>query len=152
MYAGGRRIEEADVKEVVSYAQEANVFAMVDAILEGRTGFAQRLMQQLMKEGMVPAQLLVMLSRQVRIIFQVKEMRSAGKTRGDIQKKLGLTSDFLLHKAWEQADSYSIGRLRELYHRLLETDLAIKTGKMEGDLAMDILIVELGQKSGITPR
>jgi len=38
-------------------------------------------------------------------------------------------------------------RLRELYHRLLETDLAIKTGKLEGDLAMDILIVELGQKA-----
>ncbi len=147
LYAGGRRIEDADVKEIVSYAQEANVFAMVDAILEGRTGFAQRLMQQLMREGMVPALLLVMLARQVRIILQVKEMRSSGRTRAEIQKKLGLTSDFLLRKAWEQADSYSMERLRELYHRLLETDLAIKTGKMEGDLAMDILIVELGQKA-----
>jgi DNA polymerase-3 subunit delta len=152
MYTGGRRIEEADVREVVSYAQEANVFAMVDAILEQRTGYAQRLMQQLLREGMVPAQLLVMLARQVRIIFQVKEMRSRGRTRAEIQKKLGLTSDFLLHKAWEQADAYSPERLRELYHRLLETDLAIKTGKMDGELAMDILVVELGQKSRVTGR
>ncbi|MBN1643265.1 MAG: DNA polymerase III subunit delta [Dehalococcoidales bacterium] len=152
MYAGSSPIEEKDVRDVVSYAQEANVFAMIDAILEMRTGYAQRLMQQLLKGGVVPAQLLVLLSRQVRIIFQVKEMRLNRVNRADMQKKLGLTSDFLLTKAWEQADRYSPKRLRELYQCLLETDIAIKTGKLEGDLAMNILVVELGQKDVISTR
>lgn len=148
-YAGGRRIEEADVKAVVSYAQEANVFAMVDAILEFRVGAAQGLLQQLFNQGNAPAQLLTMLARQVRIIFQVKEMRGRGKTRGEIQSKLGLNSDFLLRKAWEQADKYSLARLQEVFHKLLEADLAIKTGKMEGEIALDILVAELGQKGAV---
>jgi len=150
LFTGGRRIEEADVRAVVSYAQEANVFAMIDAVLEFRVGVAQELLQQLFKQGIAPAQLLVMLSRQVRIIFQIKEMRGRKKSRTDIQNKLGLTSDFVLNKAWEQADRYSPARLREVYHRLLETDLSIKTGRLEGELALNILIAELGQRGTIS--
>lgn len=146
LFTGGRRIEEADVRSVVSYAQEANVFAMVDAILEFRVSTAQELLQQLFSRGAAPAQLLVMLSRQVRIIFLVKEMRGQGKSRTSIQSKLGLTRDFVLRKAWQQADKYSPARLRELYHKLLETDISIKTGRLEGELALNILVAELGQR------
>jgi len=146
LYTGGRRIEEADIRAVVSYAQEANIFAMVDAVLEFRAGAAQELLQQLYKQGMAPAQLLVMLSRQVRIIFQIKEMRARKKPRADIQMKLGLTSDFVLRKAWDQADRYSPARIREVYHRLLETDISIKTGKLEGEVALNLLVAELGQR------
>lgn len=153
LFVGGRRIEEGDVRVVVSYAQEANIFAMIDAILEFRVGVAQELLQQLLKQGAHPAQLLVMLSRQVRLMFQVKEMRSRRKFRNEIQSKLGLTSDFVLRKAWEHADKYSLARLREVYHRLLEADLSIKTGKYDSELTLNILIAELGQRgivSGLT--
>jgi DNA polymerase-3 subunit delta len=152
LFARGRRIEEADVRAVVSYAQEASVFAMVDAILEFRVSAAQELLQQLLKQGAAPAHLLVMLARQVRIIFQIKELRGRRKSRNEIQNKLGLTSDFVLRKAWEQADRYSLARLREVYHRLLEADISIKTGRYDGELALDILIAELGRGvvSGLT--
>ncbi len=150
-YASGRRIEEADVKSVVSYAQEANVFAMVDAILEFRAATAQELLHQQFRQGAAPAQLLIMLARQVRIIFQVKEMRERRKSRGEIQTKLGLTSDFLLNKAWAQADKYSLDRLRDVFHRLLEADLSIKTGKLDGDIALEILVTELGQRGAVSP-
>lgn len=150
LFTGGRRIEEADVRAVVSYAQEANVFAMVDAILEFRAGVAQELLEQLMKRGAFPAYLLVMLSRQVQLMFRVKELKSQGKSRNDIQDKLGLTSDFVLRKALEQADRYSLARLKEVYHKLLEADLAIKTGKYDGELALNILIAELGQRGAVS--
>ena len=149
-YVAGRRIDEVDVKTIVSSAQEASVFNMVDAILEFRAGAAQELLQQLFRQGNAPAQLLTMLARQLRIIFQVKEMRSRGKSRTEIQSKLGLNSDFLLRKAWEQSDKYSLVRLKELFHKLLEADLAIKTGQMEGEIALDILIAELGQKGAVS--
>jgi DNA polymerase-3 subunit delta len=149
-YAAGRRIEEADIKALVSSTQEASVFAMVDDILEFKVSAAQELLQQLFRQGNAPAQLLTMLARQMRIIFQVKEMRSRGKTRAEIQTKLGLNSDFLLRKAWEQSDKYSLTRLKELFHKLLEADVAIKTGRMDGEIALDILIAELGQKGAVS--
>ncbi|MBN1176508.1 MAG: DNA polymerase III subunit delta [Dehalococcoidales bacterium] len=149
-YAGERQIEEEDIRAVVSYAQEASVFAMVDAVMEFREGVAQGLYQQLLRQGVAPAHLLVMLARQVRIIYQIKELRGQRKTRGDIQSKLGLTNDFVLRKAWDQAERYSPARLREMYHKLLETDVAIKTGKMEDEVALNILIAELGQRGTVS--
>ena len=149
-YAGERKIEEDDIRAVVSYAQEASVFAMVDAVMEFRAGTAQGLYQRLLKQGVTPAHLLVMLARQVRIIYQIKELRSRGKTRGEIQSQLGLTNDFVVRKAWDQAERYLPARLREIYHKLLETDVAIKTGKTEDEVALNILIAELGQRGTVS--
>ncbi len=150
LFTGERDIAEEDVKAVVSNAQEAGVFAMVDAIIEQRIGTAQELLQQLFRQGMAPSQILVLISRQVRIIYQVREMRAAGKQRGEMMGKLGLTSDFVLRKAWEQAERYSPARIKEVYHQLLEADISIKTGKVEGELALDILIAEMGQRGAIS--
>jgi DNA polymerase-3 subunit delta len=150
LYNGGQHIGEADVKAVVSSAREERVFALADAVLEFRAAAAQSVLQHLFQQGMAPVQLLVMLSRQVRIILQMKELRAQGRSRGDIQSKLGLTSEFALRKAWEQADKYAPARLRELYHRLLETDISIKTGRMDGEIALNVLITELGHRGTVS--
>jgi DNA polymerase-3 subunit delta len=150
LFTDGRSIEEADVQVVVSNAQEASIWRLIDAVMESRVGLAQQLLQQLFKQGMAPAQILVMLSRQVRIIFLVREMRNHGRSRGDIQTKLGLTHDFALQKAWQQADKYTLGRLKEVYHKLLDADISIKTGKYDNpELALDVLITELGRRGPV---
>ena len=146
LFTSGRRIEEEDVKVVVSYAQQANVFAMVDAILEFKAGVAEQSLQQLLQRGAAPAYLLVMLSRQVQMIVRAKELRKQGKPKLEIQNRLGLTSEFALDKTLEQASRYPWERLRQVYHKLLEADLSIKTGKYDGELALNILIVELAQR------
>ena len=146
LFTSGRRIEEEDVTGVVSYAHQANVFAMVDAILEFKAGIAEQSLHQLLEGGAAPAYLLVMLLRQVRMIVRVKELRGQGKPEVEIQNKLGLTSEFALRKTLEQASRYSWERLKEVYHKLLETDLSIKTGKYGGELALNILIAELCQR------
>ncbi len=146
LFASGRRIEEEDVRMVVSYDQQANVFAMVDAILEFKAGVAEQSLQQLLQRGAAPAYLLVMLSRQVRMIVRAKELRSQGRPELEIQNRLGLASEFVLRKTLGQANMYPLERLKEVYHKLLEADLSIKTGKYEGELALTILIAELAQR------
>jgi len=147
LFTSGRRIEEGDVKKVVSYAQQANVFAMVDAILEFKTGLAEQSLHQLLQRGTSSAYLLVMLSRQVRMIVRVKGLRNQRKPETEIRNKLGLTSDFVWHKTIEQAERYPLERIKEVYPKLLEADLSIKTGKYESELALNILIAELCQRS-----
>jgi DNA polymerase-3 subunit delta len=142
LYTNGRFIEDKDVRAIVSHAQETSVFAMVDAILENRTGFAEELLQQLMDRGATPTYLLWMLHRQVRFIVLAKELLAQKISKLDIQSKLRL-SDYPLQKTLEQADKYSMPRLKQFYEKLLDTDLAIKTGKYDGELALNILVVEL---------
>lgn len=148
LYVDGKIIEEQDVKTIVSHAQESNVFAMVDAILESHTGLAEEILQQLINRGATPTYLLWMLHRQVRLIVLAKEMVSQKKNKPDIQSKLGL-SDYPLQKTIEQAGKYSLMRLKQFYEKLLETDIAIKTGEYDGELALNILVIELCG-SGVT--
>ncbi len=143
LFTSGRRIEEEDVRAVVSYVQQANVFAMVDAIVEFKVELAEQLLQQLLQRGAAPAYLLTMLTRQVRMIVIARELRSQRKAKTEIQNKLGLNSEFALRKTLEQAGRYSLPRLKEVYPQLLEADLSIKTGKYDGELALNILVAEL---------
>jgi DNA polymerase-3 subunit delta len=145
LYTLGKCIEEEDVRAVVGYSQQASVFAMVDAILESRAGLGQQALQQLLQAGVAPAYLLFMLTRQVRMLVRTKELIKEGKSEVEIQDKLGITADFVWRKTAEQAGRYSLERLKELYRSLLETDIAIKTGKYKSnsELALDILVAEL---------
>ncbi len=145
LFTSGHRIEEEDIKRVVGYTQQANVFAMVDAILEFKPGVAEQLLQQLLQGGAAPAYLLVMLSRQVHLVTRAKDLTNRGKNKTEIQDKLGLTAEFALRKTLEQANRYPWERLKQIYHKLLETDLSIKTGRYDGELALNILIAELCQ-------
>jgi len=143
LFASGRRIEEDDIKAVVSSAQEANVFAMVDAILEYKVGVAENLLEQLLQQGASPAYLLVMLSRQVRLVVRAKELRRQRKPDMEIQSRLGLKSEFPFRKTLEQAQRYPLERLKSVYKRLLQADLSIKTGRYDGGLALNLLIADL---------
>ncbi|MFC2008114.1 DNA polymerase III subunit delta [Chloroflexota bacterium] len=146
LFTSGRGIEEADVQLVISDGQESSVFAMVDTIFEFKTKVAEQQLQQLLQKGAAPAYLMVMLSRQIQLIVRAKELRSQGKSDAEIQHKLGLNSEWALRKTLEQAARYSPERLKSAYHKLLETDVSIKTGKRDGELALTILVAELCQR------
>ena len=143
LFTGGRRIEENDVKEVVSYAREANIFTMVDALIEGHSATAVPLMQQMLDEGAAAPYILVMITRQVRLLVQVKDLINQKCNRNEIRERMGINNDFVLNKALEQSRNYSMERLEQIYRKILETDIAIKQGIWKGDLALDLLVAEL---------
>ena len=145
LYAEGRTIDEEDVRRSVSHAQEAGVFALVDAVLEGRFQTAQRALHRLSREVALPTYILAMIARQLRLIAQVKGM-SPGSSRKHIQETLGVASAYAMDKVLKQAKLYDLQRLAQTYRRLSETDLAIKTGKYSDRLALELLIAELCQE------
>ena len=57
-----------------------------------------------------------------------------------------MNNEFVWQKTLEQTNMYSFDRLKELYHKLLDTDIAIKTGKYNDELALNILIAEMCAK------
>ncbi len=147
LFTEGRYIEEEDVKSLVGYIQQVNVFAMIDAILESKVEQAEKALHNLLQQGTAPVYLLYMLSRQIQMILRVRELKSQRKSKTEMLNRLGLTSEYALQKTIEQAGKYSLPRLKEMYQHLLETDISIKTGKYDGDLALELLITELCNKA-----
>jgi DNA polymerase-3 subunit delta len=142
LYTGGHHIEVEDVKKLVGLSREASIFTLVDSIVDGELNLANLSMNEMLENGAAPSYVLVMLARQLRLLIRSKELKRAGKSENAIQGALGL-ADFPFRKTVEQASRYSMYRLRDFYHRLLDTDLAIKTGRYDDELALTILVAEL---------
>jgi DNA polymerase-3 subunit delta len=142
LYVQGRPIDEDDVKQMASYAQETSIFALVDAVLEGQTKIAQQILHRLYQEGASATYILAMITRQFRLAVQAREL-APGLSRQQIQHRLGLSSSYSLDKTLSQAGKYNFEQIKEAYHKLLNTDLAIKTGKYNDQLALELLVTEL---------
>jgi DNA polymerase-3 subunit delta len=140
-YCEGREISDSDVREISSFAREESIFVLVDAVLEGRIKDAQLMLHRMLKYGTAPQQILTMIDRQLSIILRVKELSQG--TQQEIRENLGLHPRYPLEKTLRQARAFSVPRLRKAFHALLDTDVAIKTGKYEDDLALDLLIIEM---------
>jgi DNA polymerase-3 subunit delta len=145
---GARPIREEDIRLLVSYTREANVFEMVDALGKKEKGRAVKLLHRLLEEGEHPLALFGMVIRQFRIMLQVKELAKYGFPRQAIVKRLGLHR-FVVEKGLEQARNFSIEQLEAIYNKLLETDVAIKTGRIDAVLALDTLIIGLCSEEGL---
>ncbi len=143
LYCGDRRIDAEDIQQVTSYARESSVFPIVDAIVERRLSPAIRLMHQSLAEGMSPLYLMVMLTRQLRLMVQALELGAQGGSLAQKREQLGLSAKYPIEKLLRQSARYSMPRLVRAYEKLLETDTAIKTGRRSDELALDLLVAEL---------
>jgi len=148
VYVDGQRpITVQDVHRLVSYVHEADIFEMTDA-LGRRDGLrASRLLHQMLDDGHDPLYLLGMIVRQFRIMIQVKDLAERGVHPNDIPARLGI-KPFPARKGLSQAAQFSMPQLEAIYHKLWESDLAIKTGRLEPQLALDLLLAGLCGSGG----
>jgi len=141
-YAGERPIEKEDVQLLVSQAQVATTFSLVDALGHRDSKKATLYLHELIDAGQPILYIFFMITRHFRLLLQAKELQIEGLDWRAIQTRLGL-HPFVAQKLAEQAGNFSRSRLHAIHHRLLEVDTAIKTGQMEPPLALDLLAIEL---------
>jgi DNA polymerase-3 subunit delta len=83
-----------------------------------------------------------MLVRQYRQLLLAQSLLREGMSQQQIGATMGLQG-FPLRKIIEQATRYPAPGLEAAYRRLLENDVAVKTGVMDADAALEVLIVSL---------
>ena len=137
---------------MVSLAREPNVFAMADAIVEGRTREAASLMQRLLADGESPQRLLTMIARQYRLLLLTKELLERRTRPPEIARQLQVQG-FVIQRLLKQAPGYTLPRLRQAYQRLLAADLSVKRGVHNEETALQLLLFDLAalaapQRSG----
>jgi len=146
LYRSGGTITHDDVNELVSYAREASIFAAVDAVMEGRAGVALRMIQQITAAGRPAVYVITMIARQVRLLLLAKDLKAQRVPPQEMGSRMSL-SGFPLTKTLEQEGLFSMERLKLIHRKLLEADLAIKTGTADEQMALDMLIVEISLSS-----
>ena len=135
---GERSISEADVAQMTSYVAEANVFEMVDALGRRDGPTATRLLHRLLDDD-DPLRLFGMMVRQFRLLLLAREYLNEGGTPKQIGSAIGV-HPYVGEKIGQQVRAFTLEDLEKIYRYLLETDSGIKTGKVDGVVALDLLI------------
>ena len=142
LYSDGRAVSLADVQLLVSRAREANIFHLVDSVGQRRSDRALRLLHALLEDDQDPLYVLAMLARQIRLLIQVSELGGQGLDQTEIARRLKL-QPFVARKMLAQARNFRLHQLEAAHACLVRTDWLIKTGQMDGVLALDTLVVDL---------
>jgi len=141
-YADGQMVREADVRLLVTPAREASVFDLTAAVAEGRPRDALRLLRGLLSQGEEPLGLLALLHRQYRRLLLARWLSERGAGEGEAARELGVPP-WAARRTLVQARRLPLPRLRAAYRRLLETDAAIKRGRLTPEVALEALVYDL---------
>ena len=106
-YVGDREVIEIDdVKEVVTVNRGVSVFKLNDLIADKNREGALHALKHLLGAGEPPLKILTMITRQIRLLVQAKEMLEQGLSQAEIGRKLGIR-DFYLKDFIKRAQTVS---------------------------------------------
>lgn len=139
-----RAITDEDVRALVGAAQEADIFALVDSLGLRHRKQAMQQLQRLLADGASDLYLLAMIARQIRLIIAVKDLVEEKRSRPDeIRRELRISHRFIVDKLLRQALRFDAEELGAILRRIVEIDQAIKTGRVEGSLALELLVLDI---------
>jgi DNA polymerase-3 subunit delta len=136
-----RPVEAEDVDALTPDSRQGDIFAMVDALANRNGKLAQEVYHRLLKEQDALS-IFAMIVRQFRLLLQAREVIDQGGREVDVARALRVIP-FVAGKLVPQARRFGLPALERIYHKLLDIDEATKTGQMDGDLAIDVLIAAL---------
>ena len=131
-----------DVRKILSKSINTNNFLFVDAIVEGDLEKSLELLKDLKIMKVEPTILLSLLSRDFRIMLQIKKLLDSGKREYDIMNELGL-QDWQLNKYLNKIFPFKIKELESILIKLADIDLNIKTGKVDKYMALELFILDI---------
>lgn len=140
-YLGTRtEITKADIDAVCTKSLEARIFDLVGNLCNGRTEKALVQYHSMLAAKEQPLMILTMMARQFRMILQCKAGAEKKMNRSQIAAALNLR-DFIVRECLSQGQHFTNERLLSALSDCQDTDLRIKTGLMEGELGVELLIV-----------
>lgn len=134
-------IEAADIEEICTKRISSHIFDMVGAIAQKRQKQALTLYYDLLALKEPPMRILFLIARQFNLLMQVKELKKKGFSNKVIGEKVGLPG-FIAGKYVSQAEKFSREDLREAVEACVEAEEAIKTGRMNDNMSVELLIIK----------
>ena len=148
LYTGGTRaITLGDVEELVAETRQRNVFELTKAIGAGDVPRALGLLANMLRNREPALRIQFMLARQMRQIWRAKELAAAGAPRGEIAAAVGM-SPYFLDDVLVPARRMSLAALARAFERLFQSDQALKSSRVDGDLIVSRLVQALAEDAG----
>jgi DNA polymerase III subunit delta len=149
-YCGDQpEIAEDDVAALAS-AGEADSFALLGKLRRKELGGALALLQQLVRGGAEPFQLLALIASQYRLLLQIKALPGPTSDPNAIAREIK-ASPYFVRQCLDGIDRFTLAELKEDLALLLDTNLRLKGGEQPVVL-LEMLIAALCAPRGATGR
>lgn len=132
-------ITDEDVEAVCTIRVSNQIFDMVEAIVNRQTRRAMDLYEDLLTLKEPPMRIVFLIARQFNQILQVKELADRGMDRGMIASRLKVRP-FVVGKITSQARQFSSDQILSYVKLCVETEEAVKSGRLTDRLAVELLI------------
>ena len=138
-------ITTADVEAVCTEQTENRIFDMVLAITEKDQRKALELYADLLAMKEPPMRILYLITRQFNQLLQLKSLSGQGLDKSELAKKAGVPP-FALGKYQAQCRKFSTEQLRRAVEDCVETEENVKTGQMDDQISIELLIIKYSRK------
>lgn len=142
LYAKEQEIDLEIIEELVPRTLEQDVFQLIDQISKRNREKAFQIWDDLMYQKEEPIKILALITRQIRILLQVKLYSQKGKSEKEIAKLLKL-HPYPVKLAYQQGLRYQEKQLINSLKEALQTESDIKEGRLERRLGVERLLLHL---------
>jgi DNA polymerase-3 subunit delta len=141
-YKANQPINEEDIDLLVKAKMDVNIFRTLDALAQKDKKTALKLLHEHLEQDENEIYLFSMFVYQIRTLLKLKDLIEKGTPFYSLAKKSGL-HPFVVKKSSAQLRNFGLEQLKKIYQRLLEIELAIKKGRIDGPTALDMLVTEI---------
>lgn len=135
-------ITDEDVNAVCTTRISNHIFDMINAIADKKQKEALELYYDLLALKEPPMRILFLIARQCNLLLQAKELKSRGHDNRTIGTKIGVPP-FVVQKYLNQAARFRTSTLRNAVQKCVEAEEAIKSGRMNDMMSVEILILSV---------
>lgn len=145
-YTAGQDVVTAEEIEAICSAQITNkIFDMVRAVTEKNQKRALDLYYDLLTLKEPPMRILFLLAKQFRQLLLTKQLSGEGASQNEIASRLGVPS-FVVRNIAACARSYTVEELEEAVKDFVDSEEAVKTGRLGDVLSVELLIIKYSTK------
>ena len=135
------RISLKDAEALLGRSVQADVFGLIDALLEKKIRSALEMLETLLKDGARIYEIVGAFSGQLERLGRVRALMEEGFPQETIAEELRI-HPFFAGKIFKQAERISKARLQKILKHLLTCDEAVKTGQLGERLALQHFILK----------
>lgn len=141
-YTMGREvITNEDVEAIVTTKITNHIFDMVEQIANKNQKKALELYYDLLALKEPPMRILYLITRQFRVLIQIKDLLRLGFSSSTISKQVGLPG-FVVGKYITQSKRFTIKSLKDAIESCATSEEEVKTGKLNDIMSVELLIVQ----------
>jgi len=138
----GLTIEKQDIALLVKPKIESDIFKTINFLASKNKKKAFSLLKKHLAKGDNPLYLLSMISFQFKNLLIIRELIEQNKPYYLIAKEAKL-HPYVVKKSYALAQRFDMPELKKIYQQIFEADLDIKTGKLDPETALDLLITKI---------